>query len=72
MAAMKPSHHWAVHLPDQLRDYGPVYNIWTFLTERLNKLLKSMNANNWTGGQLEISMMHEFQRSTRIQGTVSY
>jgi len=70
-AAMKPSHHWAVHLPDQLRDYGPVYNFWTFLTERLNKLLKSSNTNNWTGGQLEISMMREFQRSTHIQAMVS-
>ena len=69
--AMKPNHHWAVHLSDQLRDYGPVYNFWTFLTEQLNKLLKGSNSNNWTGGQLEVSMMREFQRSTHIQAMVS-
>jgi hypothetical protein len=70
--AMKPNHHWAVHLPDQLRDYGPVHNFWTFLTERLNKLLKSSNTNHWTGGQLEISMMREFYRSGRLQGMVRH
>ena len=31
---MKPNHHWALHLPDQLRDFGPVYGFWTFLGER--------------------------------------
>ncbi|KAJ7910705.1 hypothetical protein B0H13DRAFT_2660867 [Mycena leptocephala] len=47
---LKANHHWAVHVPDQLPDYGPVYNFWAFLTERLNKLLKNLNSNNWTGG----------------------
>jgi hypothetical protein len=58
--SMKPNFHWAVHLPQQIRDYGPVYNFWAFLSERLNKVLKSSNSNNWTGGQIEISMMREF------------
>lgn len=44
--AMKPNFHWAVHLEEQIRDFGPVYNFWTFLSERLNKLLKSSNSNN--------------------------
>ncbi|KIK78458.1 hypothetical protein PAXRUDRAFT_28616 [Paxillus rubicundulus Ve08.2h10] len=55
--SMKPNFHWAVHLAQQIRDYGPVYNFWAFLSERLNKVLKSSNSNNWTGGQIEISMM---------------
>ncbi|KAF7368204.1 hypothetical protein MVEN_00140000 [Mycena venus] len=63
---MKPNHHWAVHVPDQLDDFGPVYNFWAFLTERLNKLLKNLNSNNWTGGELEVSMMREFHRNAAL------
>ncbi|KAG0692848.1 hypothetical protein DFH29DRAFT_881990 [Suillus ampliporus] len=66
--AMKPNFHWAVHLEEQIRDFGPVYNFWTFLSEQLNKLLKSSNLNNWTtGGQLEISMMREFLRGMHME-----
>lgn len=57
---MKLNHHWAVHSPMQIRDFGPAYEFWTFLTERLNKILKSYNSNGRTGGQLEVSMMHAF------------
>ncbi|KAF9468338.1 hypothetical protein BDZ94DRAFT_1279853 [Collybia nuda] len=69
---MKPNHHWAVHIGDQLEDYGPVYNFWAFLTERLNKVLKNMNSNNWTNGELEVSMMREFNRSAKMESIVSY
>ncbi|KIJ10094.1 hypothetical protein PAXINDRAFT_157711 [Paxillus involutus ATCC 200175] len=62
--SMKPNFHWAVHLAQQIRDYGPVYNFWAFLSEWLNKVLKSSNSNNWTGGQVEISMMREFARGS--------
>jgi hypothetical protein len=69
--AMKPNFHWAVHLEEQICDFGPVYNFWTFLSERLNKLLKSSNSNNWTtGGQLEISMMREFVSGMRMEALV--
>ncbi|KAJ7312545.1 hypothetical protein DFH08DRAFT_918005 [Mycena albidolilacea] len=65
-----PNHHWAVHVPDQLIDYGPVYNFWAFLTERLNKILKNLNSNNWTGGQLEVSMMREFHCKGAVDSAV--
>jgi hypothetical protein len=65
-----PNHHWAVHVPDQLIDYGPVYNFWAFLTEHLNKILKNLNSNNWTGGQLEVSMMREFHRKGAVDSAV--
>lgn len=68
---MKPNHHWAVHTADQIRDYGPMYSFWAFLTERLNKILKNLNSNNWTGGRLEESMMREFHRSASLDGVVS-
>ncbi|KIK81198.1 hypothetical protein PAXRUDRAFT_35943 [Paxillus rubicundulus Ve08.2h10] len=51
ISIMKPNFHWAVHLTQQIQDFGPVYNFWAFLSERLNKVLKSSNSNNWTGGQ---------------------
>ncbi|KAJ6534408.1 hypothetical protein B0H19DRAFT_876222, partial [Mycena capillaripes] len=60
---MKPNPHWSVHVPDQLDDFGPVYNFGAFLTEHLNKILKDLNSNNWTGGELEVSMMREFHRN---------
>ncbi|KAF7367179.1 hypothetical protein MSAN_00977800 [Mycena sanguinolenta] len=69
---MKPNHHWAVHIPDQIRDFGPVYSFWAFLTERLNKILKNLNSNNWTGGRLEASMMREFHRSASLNGSGPY
>ncbi|KAG6881965.1 hypothetical protein C0995_016448, partial [Termitomyces sp. Mi166 len=65
---MKPNHHWAIHVPDQINDYGPVYTFWSFLTEQLNKVLKDTNSNNWGQGQLEISMLREFNRSSRLDG----
>ncbi|KAJ7576456.1 hypothetical protein C8J56DRAFT_1117364 [Mycena floridula] len=65
--SMKPNHHWVIHLPPQIRDYGPVYNFWAFLTERLNKILKNMNSNNHVHGQLEITMLREFNRSASVE-----
>ncbi|KAJ7824386.1 hypothetical protein B0H14DRAFT_3728705 [Mycena olivaceomarginata] len=68
---MRPNHHWAVHIPDQISLYGPLNGFWAFLTERLNKILKNLNSNNWTGGRLEVSMMREFHRSTRIDAVLN-
>ncbi|CAK5262381.1 unnamed protein product [Mycena citricolor] len=68
---MKPNHHWAVHVFDQIRDFGPFYSFWAFLTERLNKTLKNLNSNNWTGGRLEVSMMREFQRGVQLETAVT-
>jgi hypothetical protein len=57
---MKPNHHYAVHMPEQLHDFGPVYKFWTFLTEQLNKVLKLYNSNSWKRSQLEVLMMYAF------------
>jgi hypothetical protein len=67
---MKPNHHWAVHIPQQVRDFGTLYSFWAFLTERLNKILKNVNSNNWGGGLLEVSMMREFHRAANLDGLV--
>ena len=68
---MKPNHHWSVHMGDQNRDFATVNHFWTFLTERLNKILKNVNNNNWGGGQLEICMMRAFGRDSRFETIVS-
>ncbi|KAK7059286.1 hypothetical protein R3P38DRAFT_2496527 [Favolaschia claudopus] len=68
---MKPNHHWAVHVFDQILDYGPVYSFWAFLPERLNKVLKNLNSNNSNGGELEVSMMREFHRAVALEGLVN-
>ncbi|EIW75570.1 hypothetical protein CONPUDRAFT_65494, partial [Coniophora puteana RWD-64-598 SS2] len=70
-SALKPNFHWAVHLTEQIQDFGPVYNFWAFLSERLNKVLKNSNVNNWKGGQIEISMLREFSRASRLNALVS-
>ncbi|KAJ7189945.1 hypothetical protein GGX14DRAFT_408397 [Mycena pura] len=68
---LTPNHHWAVHIPRQVRDFGPLYSFWAFVTERLNKVLKNLKSNNWPGGRLEVSMVREFQRMSRLDGLLS-
>ncbi|TFK52768.1 hypothetical protein OE88DRAFT_1296612 [Heliocybe sulcata] len=68
--AMKPNHHWVVHQPDQIRDYGPVYGFWLFLIERLNKILKNYNTNSQKRGQMEITLMRQFGRDKRAQSVI--
>ncbi|TFK48343.1 hypothetical protein OE88DRAFT_1613496, partial [Heliocybe sulcata] len=67
---MKPNHHWVVHQPEQIRDYGPVYTFWLFLTERLNKTMKNYNTNHHTGGQMEVTLMRSFGREKRARALV--
>jgi hypothetical protein len=39
-----------------------VYRFWTFLFERLNKLLKSYSTNNHGAGELEVSFFCAFEK----------
>jgi hypothetical protein len=67
---VKPNHHWLVHIFDQLDDYGPVYNFWTFLFERLNKVLKSYATNNHVG-EVETTFFRAFSRDVALRDLVS-
>lgn len=60
---IKPNHHYATHAPDCVRDFGPLHEFWTFLFERLNKVLKSFKTNNRNGGELETTFFREFHRT---------
>ena len=68
---IRPNHHYAVHTADFIYDYGPLYGFWTFLFERLNKVLKSYNTNNHGGGELEVTFFREFQRTSVVSRAVS-
>lgn len=68
---MVPNHHFASHIPEQLEEFGTVYEIWAFLAEQLNKTLKSTNLNNRRGGQQEVIMMRAYQRDIALRGIVS-
>ncbi|KAJ7757939.1 hypothetical protein B0H16DRAFT_1822615 [Mycena metata] len=60
---IKPNHHYATHTAENVRDYGPLQEFWTFLFERINKVLKSYNSSNHSGGELETSFFREFHRT---------
>ncbi|KAJ6501497.1 hypothetical protein C8R47DRAFT_1107562 [Mycena vitilis] len=62
---IKPNHHYATHTPENVRDYGPLQEFWTFLFERINKVLKSFNSSNHSGGELETSFFREFHRTVQ-------
>ncbi|KII90042.1 hypothetical protein PLICRDRAFT_29188 [Plicaturopsis crispa FD-325 SS-3] len=68
---IKPNHHWVTHIFDQIGDYGPVYNFWCFLFERLNKTLKSYVTNGHKGGELEVSFYRAFTRDAKLRDIVS-
>src|SRR6267154_4649925 len=68
---VKPNFHWVTHIFDQILDYGPVYGFWTFVFERLNKVLKSYSTNNHAGGELETTFVREFMRNTSLRRLVS-
>lgn len=72
---IKPNHHYATHTAENVRDYGPLQEFWTFLFERINKVLKSYNSNNHSGGELEASFFREFHRTvqtSRIVGSLPF
>lgn len=46
-----------------MRDFGPLHEFWTFLFERLNKVLKSYKTNNHNAGELETTFFREFHRT---------
>ncbi|KIO11444.1 hypothetical protein M404DRAFT_127581, partial [Pisolithus tinctorius Marx 270] len=62
-SAIKPNHHYSTHVGNCARNFGPLHDFWTFLFERLNKVLKSFKANNHANGELETTFFKEFHRA---------
>jgi hypothetical protein len=67
---MKPNHHYATHVSDCARNFGPLHDFWTFLFERLNKVLKSYRTNNHAQGELEVMFFNEFHKTCRTSRVV--
>ncbi|KZT50540.1 hypothetical protein CALCODRAFT_444472 [Calocera cornea HHB12733] len=66
-----PTFHWVTHMGDQVRRYGPVHGFWTFLFERLNKVLKTCQTNGHKGGAVELTFAREFKREMVLVRMVS-
>ncbi|KAG1893909.1 uncharacterized protein F5891DRAFT_985452 [Suillus fuscotomentosus] len=69
--SVKPNHHFVTHVGACVRNFGPLNNFWTFLFERLNKLLKSYKTNNHSNGALETTFFMEFHRTCEL-GRLTY
>lgn len=67
---VKPNHHYLTHIFEQLDDYGPVYGFWTFVFERLNKVLKSYATSGHGGGEIEVAFIREFMRNAALRHIV--
>ncbi|KZT50088.1 hypothetical protein CALCODRAFT_488967 [Calocera cornea HHB12733] len=50
----------------KIRRYGPVHGFWTFLFERLNKVLKAINTSGHKGGVVEVTFAREFKREMSL------
>lgn len=68
---VRPNHHYATHVVQFVRDFGPLYGFWTFCFERLNRILKSFNTNNHPNGDLEETFLREFLRMASMKRLVS-
>ena len=42
---LKPNHHYALHIPEILLSFGPIYGTWSFSIERLIGRLHKLNSN---------------------------
>jgi hypothetical protein len=68
--AIKPNHHYSTHVSECVRNFGPLHDFWTFLYERLNKVLKSYKTNNHGQGDLETTFFNDFQKTCQISRLV--
>jgi hypothetical protein len=69
-SVIKPNHHYSTHVGECVRNYGPLHDFWTFLYERLNKVLKSYKTNNHGHGELETTFFNDFQKTCHISRLV--
>lgn len=44
-----PNHHYALHIPDQLRYWGPLMGLSKFAGERMNGILQKVKTNQHLG-----------------------
>ncbi|KAI7963813.1 hypothetical protein MJO29_004240 [Puccinia striiformis f. sp. tritici] len=60
-----PNHRYALHLPEQIRWWGPLSNVSEFSGERVNGMLQKMKTNSIVG-QIEGTVIREFCQTQRF------
>ncbi|KIK81093.1 hypothetical protein PAXRUDRAFT_35984 [Paxillus rubicundulus Ve08.2h10] len=65
-SCIKPNHHYATHTANFVRNFGPLHDFWTFLVERLNKVLKLFKTNNHSGGELKTTFFCDFHHMCQL------
>ncbi|POW20390.1 hypothetical protein PSHT_03580 [Puccinia striiformis] len=60
-----PNHHYALHLPEQMKWWGPLSNVSEFSGERVNGILQKMKTNGIIG-QIEGTVLREFCQIQRL------
>ena len=55
---LKPKHHYALHIPEILLQYGPIRGTWAFGLERMIGRLQKLNSNHKIGNILSLSPNH--------------
>lgn len=58
--------HWLSHLPEDIRNFGPVYSFWCFASERFNKTLKNIKINGHVR-QIPMTLMRVFQNFAHLR-----
>ena len=69
---MRPNHHYATHTAEFIRDFGPAAGFWSFVFERLNKVLKGTNHNNHGHGTIESTFLKQFILAQNVSRRVCY
>jgi hypothetical protein len=57
--------HSLSHIPQDIRNFGPVYGYWCFSSERFNKTLKNINTNSHIE-QVPRTLMRTFQQYSHL------
>ncbi|KAF8597814.1 hypothetical protein BDV93DRAFT_595840 [Ceratobasidium sp. AG-I] len=68
---LKPNHHFAMHLPQYFRAFGPYYSWWLFTYERFNGLLEQVELNGHPDDS-ETSLARWWIRSHLLHDFVSH
>ncbi|MBW0517938.1 hypothetical protein O181_057653 [Austropuccinia psidii MF-1] len=63
---VNPNHHYAMHIPEQLRNWGPLMGVSEFPGERLIGMLQKIKTNA-LNGCVEETIMKKFGHLQRVQ-----
>lgn len=63
---IRPNHHYATHTSEFVLNYAPLKEFWTFIFERMNKILKSYPTDNHEGGEIEYTFFRKFHRTAEL------